>query len=213
MLMQEIKNITTYRQSLRERIVETAMKMFAMKGIRAVKMDDIAQQLSISKRTLYEIYENKEVLLFEGVKRYKALKDAENRQMMDACPTVMDMILKLYEKRVAEFKQTSPLFYSDLEKYPRVLGFLEKDRNEQHRQFLDFLLRGVNEGYFRSDLDYELVSQLFSAMTHHVITAQLYSEHSLEHIIHNLVFVTLRGICTQKGIEILDEFVSIVREK
>ena len=204
MLMQEIKNITTYRQSLRERIVETAMKMFAMKGIRAVKMDDIAH---------YEIYENKEVLLFEGVKRYKALKDAENRQMMDACPTVMDMILKLYEKQVAEFKQTSPLFYSDLEKYPRVLGFLEKDRNEQHRQFLDFLLRGVNEGYFRSDLDYELVSQLFSAMTHHVITAQLYSEHSLEHIIHNLVFVTLRGICTQKGIEILDEFVSIVREK
>ena len=213
MLMQEIKNITTYRQSLRERIVETAMKMFAMKGIRAVKMDDIAQQLSISKRTLYEIYENKEVLLFEGVKRYKALKDAENRQMMDACPTVMDMILKLYEKRVAEFKQTSPLFYSDLEKYPRVLGFLEKDKKERHQQFVDFLLRGVSEGYFRADLDYELVSQLFSSMTHHVISAQLYSEHSLEHIFHNLVFVTLRGICTQKGIEILDEFVSTVSEK
>jgi hypothetical protein len=100
-----------------------------------------------------------------------------------------------------------------LEKYPRVLGFLEKDRKERHQQFVDFLLRGVSEGYFRADLDYELVSQLFSSMTHHVISAQLFSEHSLEHIFHNLVFVTLRGICTQKGIEILDEFVSIVREK
>ena len=211
--MPVLKQTTSYRVSLKERILETAMQAFIERGVKAVKMDDIAQQLSISKRTLYEIYENKEVLLFEGVKRYKALKDAENRQMMDACPTVMDMILKLYEKQVAEFKQTSPLFYSDLEKYPRVLGFLEKDRNEQHRQFLDFLLRGVNEGYFRSDLDYELVPQLFIALTRHIMTAQLYSEHSLEHIFHNLVFVTLRGICTQKGIEILDEFVSIVREK
>lgn len=58
-MMQEKKNISTYREALKDKILETAMVAFAEKGIRAVKMDDIANSLSISKRTLYEIYGNK----------------------------------------------------------------------------------------------------------------------------------------------------------
>lgn len=59
---------TNYRQQLREKILQTSMAEFMSKGIRAVKMDDIAASLGISKRTLYEIYSNKEELLLEGVK-------------------------------------------------------------------------------------------------------------------------------------------------
>ena len=55
-LMQEIKETTAYKKALKGRIMETAMKAFAERGVKAVKMDDIAQMLSISKRTLYEIY-------------------------------------------------------------------------------------------------------------------------------------------------------------
>ena len=61
--MQEKKTITAYKKGLREVILKTAMKAFAEKGIRAVKMDDIAESLSISKRTMYEIYATKEELL------------------------------------------------------------------------------------------------------------------------------------------------------
>ena len=51
---------TLYRQELKGKILQTAMEEFTQKGVRAVKMDDIATRLSISKRTLYEIYSNKE---------------------------------------------------------------------------------------------------------------------------------------------------------
>ena len=57
--MQEIKDLTPYRQSLRDRILDAAMILFAKHGIRAVKMDDVSHALSISKRTLYELYDNK----------------------------------------------------------------------------------------------------------------------------------------------------------
>ena len=66
--MQEFKNLSAYRRGLKGKILETAMVMFAKNGIKAVRMDDIASSLNISKRTLYEIFENKEVLLFEGIK-------------------------------------------------------------------------------------------------------------------------------------------------
>lgn len=50
---------TEYRTELRKRILKTAIQEFRSKGIKAVKMDDIASMLSVSKRTLYEIYDNK----------------------------------------------------------------------------------------------------------------------------------------------------------
>ena len=65
--MQKKFTTTEYRKTLREKIMNAAMKCFREKGIRAVRMDDIANELSISKRTLYEIYNNKEELLYEGV--------------------------------------------------------------------------------------------------------------------------------------------------
>lgn len=51
--MRKNNSQNSYRQELRERILATAMNEFYTKGIKAVKMDDIAKRLSISKRTLY----------------------------------------------------------------------------------------------------------------------------------------------------------------
>lgn len=56
---------TLYRKGLKEKILQTSMQMFKVHGIKAVKMDDIATRLSISKRTLYEIYANKEVFYWK----------------------------------------------------------------------------------------------------------------------------------------------------
>jgi AcrR family transcriptional regulator len=184
------------------------MSSFAQHGIKAVKMDDIAQQLGISKRTLYEIYNNKELLLYEGVKNYKRQKDEMIARIMQVSPNVMDVILKLYQIKIEEFKNSNHLFYRELEKYPKVKAFFEEDREAYNQQFIKFLLRGVDEGYFCKSLDFELIAKLFSALSHFAWSTQLYEEYSMEHILHNLIFVTLRGICTQKGIEILDEFMS-----
>lgn len=182
------------------------MKAFVQKGIRAVKMDDIAQSLAISKRTLYEIYENKEILLYEGVKMFREQRQAALRKVIDESPSVMDVILLLYQQKVEEFRIVNPLFYADIERYPSVIGFLDKEKMASHQMVVAFMLRGVKEGFFRSDLDYELMTWFFNAISQSIMASQLYHKYSLEHIMYNLVVVPLRGICTQKGIEILDEF-------
>ena len=46
--------------SQKERIIEQTMRMLVAQGIKAVRMDDIAHQLSVSKRTLYELFGDKE---------------------------------------------------------------------------------------------------------------------------------------------------------
>ena len=52
--MSKLTSPQAYREELKQRIIDVAMKEFWLKGVKAVKMDDIANDLTISKRTLYE---------------------------------------------------------------------------------------------------------------------------------------------------------------
>lgn len=204
--MQEIKKISDYRLSLKDRIVEESILAFASRGIKAVKMDDIARSLGISKRTLYELYSNKEELLIEVLTRSKAQKLEEEQRMYDQSHNVMDMVLTLYYMRMEELDKVNPLFFSDLVKYPRLMRLLNEDREERHMRFMGFLNRGICEGYFRSDVNYAVVTRILEGMSDYVITQRLYQQFSFDEIFYNVLFVMLRGFCTQKGIDVLEDF-------
>ena len=98
--MQEIKVLSTYRLSLKGKILEIAMSEFAQRGIKSVKMDDIAKGLNISKRTLYEIYDNKELLLFECLKHAKSQDEMRMMNMMSQQNNVIDIILNIYKIKI-----------------------------------------------------------------------------------------------------------------
>ena len=206
--MQEAKNLSRYREVLRGKILDVAMKRFAAQGIKAVRMDDIASELNISKRTLYEIYENKETLLYEGIKVYKARREEAFQRLQVECENVMDIMLKIYHVKVDEFKLICSQFYSDLVKYPRVVELLQETKKDQRQRSLDFMQRGVREGYFRSDIDLSLVASMFESVAQFIVTNQIYKNYSIEVIFRSIVFVSLRGICTRKGIDVLDTFIN-----
>ena len=193
--MQESKEISDYKKNLRGSILETAMHAFAEKGIRAVKMDDVATALGISKRTLYEIFETKELLLFEGIRATQQ------------CKNVMEVLVAIYRIKVDEFRKTNPQFYADLAKYPKVARFLNQQNQQTHKDMLKFMERGIYEGYFRDDVNYELAWRLFDALGKYVMVNQLYRQYTIEEIFQNLVFVTMRGLCTEKGVKALDKIV------
>ena len=204
--MQELKSLSAYRQGLKGKILDTAMTLFARNGIKAVKMDDIARALNISKRTIYELYENKEVILFEGIKRYNQRREEEMSQFVKGNTNVMDIILNVYKVKVEEFRFTNPLFYDDLEKYPDVMAYLEKSREENRKELIAFLNKGVKEGYFREDINNDLVTILFDSIGRLFLQKRLYARFSIESVLNNIMFISLRGICTIKGIEVLDNF-------
>ena len=204
--MQELKSFSAYRQGLKGKILDTAMTLFAKKGVKAVKMDDIARTLNISKRTMYELYDNKEVLLFEGIKSYNQRREKEMCEFVKGNANVMDIILNVYKVKVEEFRFTSPSFYDDIEKYPKVMAYLEKSREENRKELAAFLDKGVKEGYFREDIHYDLVTILFDSIGQLFLQKRLYAHFSIESVLNNIMFISLRGICTIKGIEVLDKF-------
>lgn len=202
--MQETKHLTTYKEGLKTQILQSAMKLFAQHGIRAVKMDDVASSLAISKRTLYEIFENKELLLFEGIKFYHHMRGEQIKQIVAGCDNVMEIMLKIYQMKVEQFRKTNPAFYSDIKRYPSVLQYLEQESVKSRSKFILFVERGIREGYFRPELNYELVGRLFDVMGRHIMEAQLYRDYSIEDIFKSYIFISLRGFCTDRGVTALD---------
>ncbi|MCH5302499.1 MAG: TetR/AcrR family transcriptional regulator [Prevotella sp.] len=202
--MQESKQKRQYRQSLHERIIEVAMDSFVKNGIKAVRMDDIAKALMISKRTLYEVYETKELLLYECIKYHHEQKALLLNQYMAEKHNVIEIIVFLYRMRSETYGKMNPLFYEDIVKYPMAWQYLESRKKQSHENFFTFMQQGVNEGFFRNDVNYELISHLFEAIGAYLFGEHLYIKYTHEEMCRNMVFVTLRGFCTEKGVKVLD---------
>ena len=196
---------TEHREALREQILKVATREFTTIGVKSVKMDDIARKLKISKRTLYEIYDNKEQLLLESVARRIHEFDATlERFDSSGEKQVIDILLEFYRLQMEELRDMNPVYYEDLHKYPRVMSFLEQVNKEHKAHSKDFFKRGVREGYFRNDFNYELISLLGNNVMQNVMESKLYNTYSLQDIFRNVVMLFIRGLCTAKGILELD---------
>lgn len=205
--MQEKQNLSDYKQSLRNRILDTAIRNFAQRGVKGTKMDDVAVQLGISKRTLYEIYDTKEQVLFEGIRRQNELRN-ETLNAFSANPehNVLDIIIYTYGMHVKESGNVKPQFFKEIQRYPRIAEYIEEQKSRKADEFLDFIKRGIDEGLFLPDIDYRLIAHVFEALGRYMNDQQLYEHYSFEQLFLNMLFVTLRGFCTQKGIVQLDRF-------
>lgn len=208
--MQENLEISKYKKSLRGRIPEVAMKLFLANGINSVRMDDVAKQMGISKRTIYEIYDNKEALLFDVVVAHFKHRLVNMEFVLRKCTNVMEILLEVYRMKVADFKNTNPLFFTEMVRYPQLHQFLVEQNDHMRENSLQFMQRGIKEGYFRKDVNYEIAGLLFDAMGAYIMEKELYRKYSIEDIFRDIVFVSLRGMCTDKGIEAIDSMIDKV---
>lgn len=197
--------VTLYRKELKERILHLTMQEFKREGIKKVKMDDIARMLGISKRTLYEIYHDKEELLFEGVKSSEENIDFYLRDYAaNTARNAMDVIIEFYHIQMNDFAKINPIFLVELHKYPRIMEYLSNRHKEREGTSQQFFDRGVEEGFFRSDVNYDIVSSIGNGALRYVMESQMYKCHSFEQIFKNVFFLFIRGFCTEKGIAVID---------
>ena len=206
--MQVLRETTAYRASLRERIIEKAMQDFSKHGIRAVKMDMLAKELGISKRTMYEIFEDKESLLFEGIKVYGERKREYMHSYAEEGHDVIDIIMEAYHMKVEEVRAVNPDFYLDLMKYPRLAQYMKEAQQKSREGFLAFMKRGVDDGYFRPDVNYELVPHIFDALGQYILTNSLVQQYSVKELFSNCFLIALRGFCTDKGLHTIDKLMA-----
>ena len=206
--MQNTSNETVYRQQLKGRILQIATALFHQHSIKQVKMDDIANDLRISKRTLYEIYENKEDLLFEVLQQHDSVERQQLLEFDKPGTNVINIILEIYRVRTAEFITINPLFFEDLQKYPNLLTYVRKLHNDKEAEIVAFIERGKNEGLFLENVNYGIVRELTFASEQFVMNNFLFKRYDITELSRIMIMLFVRGICTEKGIKLLDQYFS-----
>lgn len=197
---------TAYRLSLSKQIISTATAAFTSRGIKNVKMDDIARELTISKRTLYEIFANKEQLLLECVKLMHQEFKENMSKFANNDKSVIAIIIETYRYQITRINSISPEYYSDLHKYAAVIKWIDASHKREEKERLAFFRRGVEEGYFRNDLDYSLINKMSSGTVDYIMENQFFKKYPMKHIIHNMIMLYVRGFCTLKGVEALEKY-------
>jgi len=198
--------INQYRQELKSKIVAYAMKEFYQRGVKAVKMDEISQGLHVSKRTVYEIFGDKEELLLAGMKAQREEERlALERYAQTDAHNVIDIISFVYKQQMVRNEQVGVVFFEEIHKMPRVVGFLKENHDLERQESKRFFEAGIKEGLFRKDIDYGMMMEIGRIAMEEIMHRQLYKEYTMQALFDNYFMVIIRGICTEVGLELLNK--------
>lgn len=195
------------RYQLKEQVLIVAMHEFTHKGIKQVKMDDVAKLLGMSKRTLYELFADKEDLLLEGVVSYK--RYCHDQQLIDAQKSrnVLELLLLSFSRKIEEFRHTNFRFYQDVYRYPKVLHYLKTCSEQENKVFRAQMDKGVEEGLFRPDINYDIFILLLNEQFRVLFERDVWDLFSPMDMLRSILFVSLRGVLTQQGLLLFEQFV------
>ncbi len=194
---------------VRDRIIEEATKQFFQYGIRNVTMDDIAICLGMSKRTVYEIFKDKGELVETCINKLTKKEDKKVVEVISGSSNVIEAIFVFMRDGIKAMKAINPVFFKDLEKlYSQLWKRLEQESKKKRYNLISkLLIKGVNEGLFRNDLNIEIVSILFYQQMNLLSDETVFPKDKYDHpeVFQNMVFNFARGISTSKGIRVIDE--------
>lgn len=185
-------------------IILNALNLFSHYGVKGVSMDQIARKSNISKRTLYEYFEDKETLLLKVLEYNYYDHLALIKRLEQDSESVIDLFFYFYEKIMEIPRWYTPKFYDDLKKYPNVRELQDKYRETFHEIFLTWIKKGVEEGVFVTDVNFEILVSLARGGLKMVRPSHSYSQFSSRDVYNTIMLVFLRGICTAKGNERLE---------
>lgn len=117
-MMTEHGKDASQRVELRERIITAATEAFTSKGIKSITMDDIAAALGISKRTLYEVFSDKESLLKECILKAQADRDKYLQKVFEQSHNVLEVI---FRKALRCFIRRTNAFLKTLRNIPKYM--------------------------------------------------------------------------------------------
>ena len=202
------------KEDIRKRIIGGASSLFFERGIKEVKMDDIARNLSVSKRTIYEQFSDKEQLLIECIKFiYREMRELAKEEIRKSSNNTLDVILILYYIHFEMIKKANKRFFIDLMKYPNIIKQREEKEKSNNRKFKAWIEQGISEGLFRTDANSDILMFILKRDLEIIVTSDEFYDLSANELGKNFILFYLRGIATMKGQEIIEKFIEETNRK
>jgi len=171
-------------------------------------MDSLASHLGMSKRTIYEVFADKDELLI-GVLKWMAEKQKDLvKRVLDESENAIVAVFRLLEINRDHFQQMSPAFHEDMIKFHHEVLMKKTDKCElpDYGDNLEVIHKGIRERLFRKDINAELVNKCIYYLFRSTMNNELYpfEQFSRNDIIRNTVINYLKGISTSEGLDLIN---------
>ena len=194
---------------MREKILDKAGEMFLNLGFKSVTMDDIANEMGVSKKTIYAHYKNKTELIIEVTDSLFCTIsegiDVIHEQQKNPIIELFD--IKRFVMEHLKNEKSSPQY--QLQKYyPNIFQGLKKKQFEfMQNSIKENLERGLEQELFRTNINTEFISRIYFFGMMAIKDDELFpeSQFSKVELMDNYLEYHLKGICTQKGIEVIEK--------
>lgn len=197
---------------MKERILAEAERLFWKYGVRSVTMEDIARQLGISKKTIYQHFPDKEQILYQVIQDKTGRDQTEMACMVIETSNPIEEILSVLNLMRKNADQVSPNLLIDIKRYYPQAFLLFRQYKEEHimRSILGNIQKGISQGLYRDDINPVIlarlrVEQIELAFDDNLFPADQYSMHDIQaELMHHFV----RGMLTDKGFTIYNQYVN-----
>lgn len=194
------------QSQLRKSILEYAWTEFCRIGIKKVKVDDLSAHFSISKRTLYEMFEDKEHLVLACFIHMFDHTREKVQQVRAESTNSFEVYIRMFILRMNEIENVNPVFFVDLFKYPKLTAFLNQNTQERNDIVLNVISQCVEEGFMIPNLNYRMLLEMMDFEMLNIIKFELFKKYSMAEILNSLQVITFRGCCTAKGLQLIDSY-------
>ncbi|MEY4611075.1 MAG: hypothetical protein RL246_1394 [Bacteroidota bacterium] len=195
---------------MKSRILHKGAELFFRYGVKTVTMDTIATDLGISKKTIYQHFPDKDSIVFEVVKTFTE-QDLEKWAELDRLyPNVIEKIFMSFEMMKDMLVQMNPRLLFEIQKYfPSAYQlFVEHGEKCIHKNLIADFKKGAQFGYFRNDIDFELLARLRMAEVDLAFNPDFYPNNklSLYETQLTLMDIFMRGILTEEGLTLYKSY-------
>ncbi|MGB4832777.1 MAG: TetR/AcrR family transcriptional regulator [Chitinophagales bacterium] len=193
-------------------MLEKCERLFMRYGIKSVTMDDVSRELGMSKKTLYQYFENKEELIHKVTQNHFTCQNKVIEHIIHHSKTAIDEMIGISNWMNTMSKNLNPSLVFDLKKYhPQSWQIFNDHRNtEVYNCIKHNLERGIQEGLYREELDTEVLARIYIARMEMLLDAEIfpYDKFPPEKTFKVFMDYHIRGLATTKGIKYLEKIKS-----
>jgi AcrR family transcriptional regulator len=173
-------------------------------GIKSITMDDVARELSMSKKTLYQYVTDKDDLVKKTILLHIESMDTICSKVFQAEENAIDQTLNIAKMMISMHKDLNPGLLFDLKKFhPESYRiFVEHKDSRIRTQIIDNLNRGIEQNLYRKDIHIELTASFYISLIENCLNSEIptLDQFSFPEKYDYLVHYHLYAICTPEGI-------------
>ncbi|MDO6515969.1 TetR/AcrR family transcriptional regulator [Zobellia uliginosa] len=191
----------------KDQFLEFALSKFLKFGSKRFTLDDLAHELGISKKTIYENFKGKEEIIRESLTTLlNRLRSEINQCVEKEKSDPILTIISIYRIGLDTFKSFSPNFLRSLKKYYPNVYRLFNDFREREVSVLvkDLLSSAQDKGQIRQDVNLSLTYQLYFNRMEHILYAEktnFFEKFTPEELLNHVIINNLRGISTKSYLD------------